>query len=212
MKLADILKIKEISFDFRNEFGGNTFAAVVKVDKKFNTSTEGYNNYICDVTLSKEVGENVRIRKGTNLQRRLLFLESYGDDLPDSLYVKLFGSKTLVICVIDLQTQVFYWGEMSKPSRLEPASLLLTRVGVLHKAGVAHCGQALEVSQIQSHHDLNEKRPYHFEINWWHIERFLEGEEGWHHLREGLTAVVRLEDHTQFRAMYEQPDERPDLP
>lgn len=180
MKIKEIEKINYISFGTKSG-SSLSFNVLVKVVPGMATTDRGYLNFVTTVK-SKDPLQP--------LERRLLFLEDYGDDMPPLVKEKIFGKEANVIAVIDLDTLIFYHGHKNKND------LYLTEMSIPVKE---NSKEKLAANFTDS---LNQKRPYHFEIDYWSVQSFLEGESGWSRLRDGLLGVIRLGD-TRYIATYE---------
>lgn len=193
MKIKEVEAITSISFNLKDSIG-TFFDTSVKVVPGMATTNKGHHNFLTRVVLTLPKG--YQPSKDFKLTRNLLFLESYGDDMPDSITDRIFGKGIRPIGVIDMDTQEFHWGCWDGKSKKD---LILFKMGVLRKENDP--GDPKEILPKDLHDCLNWKRPYHFEIDWWHVQSFLEKEEGWRHLRGGLVAVVRC-GNTRYKTGY----------
>ena len=178
MKIKDLEAITDISFDHK-DCTGLSYDAVVKVVPGMATTDKGYANFLTKATLAPW-GD-----KKTKTTKNLLFLEDYGDDMPETVKARIFGKDVKPIGVIDVDTAIFHWGCVVKDKGKRYLSLV--KMGELRRENA----EGIEVLPKDFMQSLNQKRPYHFEIDYWHIQPFLEGEMGWKHLRDGLQAIVR---------------------
>lgn len=124
---------------------------------------------------------NVRGRERKNWPvKQLLFLEDYGDDMPEEIKKRLRIEGLGV--VLETASWLCYLFEVGGGIlSLYPLSSLVTRDE--ERAPPPDLDQFLGL--------LNHKRPYHFEIDYFALEGFVEGEYGWSTLRAGLRVVVR---------------------
>jgi hypothetical protein len=116
----------------------------------------------------------------------LLFLDSYGDDMPQRIKERLSISG-LGVCLApgDRKSRgwtCFLYEQCGGALRLYPVGELATDDD-LREPPSTSADEFLEA--------LNHKRPFHFEISHYAVEEFLEGESGWRTLRENLRIVVR---------------------
>lgn len=184
MKIKKIESINVIEFANQHS-GGHQHDCVIRVVPGMATTNDGYLNFMTEVT-----------SPALTKPSKLLFMDPYGDDMSVSVMSRIFGPGVRPIGVIDVESKVFYWGVLEKGKK--QTFLVLTRMDVLRQENTN--GDVLPDNFLGT---LNQKRPYHFELNYYHVERFLSGDMGWLHLRDGLVAVVRC-GNTRYTAKYEE--------
>ncbi len=184
MKIKKIESVDVIEFATQHS-GGNPVDCVIRVVPGMATTNDGYLNFMTEVTSPTWKDPS-----------KLLFLDPYGDDMSVSVMSRIFGMGVRPIGVIDVKSKIFYWGVLEKGKK--QTFLTLTQMGVLRQENTDG-----DVLPDNFHEILNQKRPYHFELDYYHVERFLSGDMGWLHLRNGLVAVVRC-GNTRYTAKYEE--------